>query len=332
MSILSVSAITRRTFTGLAVGGAALVAAPRIMRAAFPERTIRIMVGFGAGGTVDTIARIVAQAIGPILGQSVIIENRPGGSGSIAANAVVQAPSDGHSLLLGVFSHAVAPALMTLNYDTIKDLTAVSQVASVPLFLFASEKSPYHSVADVVAAAKAKPETVTYASGGVGSSAHLGAELFARKVGIKLVHVPYRGGAQTVQSLLSGEVELMWDTPAPTTHSFVADGKLRALAVMSNKRLSSFSDVPAIGELGYGNDLEVQAWQGVLVRSGTPAAIIDTLSHAIAKGMAHDDTKQRIAAIAVEPMATDPASFEAFFTSEVKRWTDVARAAGIEAQ
>jgi tripartite-type tricarboxylate transporter receptor subunit TctC len=326
------SVMTRRSFTGLGAGGAALLAAPRIARAAFPERTIRIMVGFGAGGTVDTIARIVAQAIGPILGQSVIVENRPGGSGSIAANAVVQAPADGHTLLFGMFSHAVAPALMKLNYDTIGDLTAVSQVASVPLFLFASETSPYHSVADVVAAAKAKPDTVTYASSGVGSSAHLGGELFARKVGIKLVHVPYRGGAQTVQSLLSSEVELMWDTPAPTTHSFVADGKLRALAVMSNKRLSSFPDVPAIGELGYGNDLEVQAWQGVLVRSGTPAAIVDTLYHAVAKGMALDDPRQRIAAMAVEPMATDPAAFEAFFTSEVKRWTEIARAAGIQAQ
>lgn len=326
------SVMTRRSFTGLGAGGAALLAAPRIARAAFPERTIRIMVGFGAGGTVDTIARIVAQAIGPILGQSVIVENRPGGSGSIAANAVVQAPADGHTLLFGLFSHAVAPALMKLNYDTIGDLTAVSQVASVPLFLFASETSPYHSVADVVAAAKAKPDTVTYASGGVGSSAHLGGELFARKLGIKLVHVPYRGGAQTVQSLLSGEVELMWDTPAPTTHSFVADGKLRALAVMSNKRLSSFPDVPAIGELGYGNDLEVQAWQGVLVRSGTPAPIVDTLYHAIAKGMALDDPRQRIAAMAVEPMATDPAAFEAFFASEVKRWTEIARAAGIQAQ
>jgi tripartite-type tricarboxylate transporter receptor subunit TctC len=326
------SAMTRRGFTGLAACGAALLAAPRIVRGAFPERTMRIMVGFSAGGTVDTIARIVAQTIGPILGQSVIVENRPGGSGSIAANAVLQAPADGHTLLFGIFSHAVAPALVTLNYDTVKDFTAVSQVASVPLFLFASEQSPYHNVADVVAAAKAKPDTVTYASGGVGSSAHLGAELFARKTGITLVHIPYRGGAPAVQSLLSGEVELMWDTPTPTTHSFVADGKLRALAVMSNKRLSSFPEVPAIGELGYGNDLEVQAWQGVLVRSGTPAAIIDTLYWAIAKGMALDDPKQRIAAMAVEPMATDPAAFEAFFASEVKRWTDVAHATGIQAQ
>jgi tripartite-type tricarboxylate transporter receptor subunit TctC len=319
-------------FAGLAAGAATLLATPRIASAAFPERTIRIMVGFGAGGTVDTIARIVAQAIGPILGQTVIVENRPGGSGSIAANAVLQAPADGHTLLFGVFSHAVAPALMKLDYDTINDFTAVSQVASVPLILFASEKSPYHSVADVVAAAKANPGTVTYASGGVGSSGHLSGELFARKTGITLVHVPYRGGSQTAQSLLAGDVELMWDTPAPATQSFVAAGKLRALAVMSNRRLPSFPDVPAIGELGYGKDLEVQAWQGVLVRSGTAPVIVDTLYNAIAKGMALDDAKGRIAAMAVEPMATDPAAFEAFFTGEVKRWTDVARAAGIQAQ
>jgi tripartite-type tricarboxylate transporter receptor subunit TctC len=325
-------AMTRRSLAGLAAGGATLLAAPRIGRADFTQATTRIMVGFSGGGTVDTVARIVAQAIGPILGENVIVENRPGGSGSIAANAVVQAPADGHTLLFGIFSHAVAPALVKLNYDTIRDLAAVSQVASVPLFVFASEQSPYHSVAELVAAAKAKPGTVTYATGGVGSSAHLGAELFARKVGIELVHVPYRGGAQTVQALLAGDVALTWDTPTPATRSFIADGKVRALAVMSNQRLPGFPDVPDIGELGYGNDLDVQAWQGVLVRSGTPAATIDTLYHAIAKGMALEDTKQRIAAMAVEPMATDPAAFEAFFTSEVKRWTDVARAAGLQAQ
>jgi tripartite-type tricarboxylate transporter receptor subunit TctC len=324
--------VTRRGFVGLAAGGATLLAAPRIGRAAFPEQTIRIMVGFAAGGTVDTIARIVAQSIAPILGGNVIVENRPGGSGSIAANAVVQAPADGHTLLFGIFSHAVAPALMKLNYDTIRDLTAVSQVATVPLFIFASEKSPYRSLADVVAAAKAKPGTVTYATGGVGSSAHLGAELFARKLGIELVHVPYRGGAQTVQALLAGDVALTWDTPTPSTRSFISDGRVRALAVMSNQRLPGFPDVAAIGELGYGSDLEVQAWQGVLVRSGTPPEIIDTLYRAIAKGMAQEDSKQRIAAMAVEPMATEPAAFEAFFTSEVKRWTEVARAAGIQAQ
>ena len=325
--------ITRRNMGRLVAGAVAgLVAAPRVSHATFPERPLRIMVGFGPGGTVDTIARILANAVGPLLGQSVIVENRPGGSASIAANVVVQGAADGHTLLFGVFSHAVAPALVHLNYDTLKDLTAVSQVASVPLFMFAAGQSAYRSVADVVNAAKAAPDTVTYASGGVGSSAHLAAELFARRAGIKLVHVPYRGGAQAVQSLLSGEVALLWDTPQPATHSFVDEGKLRALAVMSSKRLSSFPEVPAIGELGLGSDLEVQAWQGVLVRSGTPPAIVDALYRAIVQGMALPESKQRIEAMAVEPMATDPTAFEAFFRSEVVRWTEVARAAGIQAQ
>ena len=325
--------ITRRNMGRLVAGAVAgLVAAPRVSYATFPERPLRIMVGFGPGGTVDTIARILANAVGPLLGQSVIVENRPGGSASIAANVVVQGAADGHTLLFGVFSHAVAPALVHLNYDTLKDLTAVSQVASVPLFMFAAGQSAYRNVADVVNAAKAAPDTVTYASGGVGSSAHLAAELFARRAGIKLVHVPYRGGAQAVQSLLSGEVALLWDTPQPATHSFVDEGKLRALAVMSSKRLSSFPEVPAIGELGLGSDLEVQAWQGVLVRSGTPPAIVDALYRAIVQGMALPESKQRIEAMAVEPMATDPTAFEAFFRSEVVRWTEVARAAGIQAQ
>jgi tripartite-type tricarboxylate transporter receptor subunit TctC len=328
-----VRSMTRRDVARLVAGAAAgLVASPRVSHAAFPERTLRIMVGFGPGGTVDTIARILANAIGPLLGQTMIVENRPGASASIAANVVVQSAPDGHTLLFGVFSHAVAPALVRLNYDTLKDLTAVSQVASVPLFMFAAEKSAYRSVADVVDAAKAAPGTVTYASGGVGSSAHLAAELFARRAGISLVHVPYRGGGQTVQSLLSGEVALMWDTPQPGTRSFVEEGKLRALTVMSGKRLPSFPEVPAISELGLGDGLEVQAWQGVLVRSGTPPAIVDALYRAIAQGMALSETRQRIEAMAVEPLATDPAAFGAFFQSEVVRWTEVARGAGIQAQ
>jgi tripartite-type tricarboxylate transporter receptor subunit TctC len=323
---------TRRNLGTLALAAAAGLARPRSARAAFPERPLRIMVGFGPGGTVDTIARILANALGPLLGQNVVVENRPGGSASIAANAVVQSAADGHTLLFGVFSHAVAPALVRLSYDTLADLAAVSQVASVPLFMFAAGKAPYQSARDVVAAAKAAPNTVTYASGGVGSSAHMAGELFARRAGISLIHVPYRGGGQTVQSLLSGDVALMWDTPQPGTRTFVDEGKLRALAVMSTKRLAGFPEVPAIGELGIGDDLEVQAWQGVLVRAGTPPDTVETLHRAIVQAMALEETRQRILAMAVEPMATDPAAFGAFFRSEVVRWTDVARRAGIQAQ
>jgi tripartite-type tricarboxylate transporter receptor subunit TctC len=183
-----------------------------------------------------------------------------------------------------------------------------------------------------VSAAKAAPETVTYASGGVGSSAHLAAELLSRRAGIKLVHVPFRGGPPAAQAVIAGDVSLLWDTPTPATRSYLDENRLRALAVMSNKRLPNFPEVPAIGELGIGGGLEVQAWQGVLVRSGTSPETIDALYRVISMAMALPDTKNRIEGMAVEPMATDPASFNAFFRSEVMRWTEVARGAGIQAQ
>lgn len=324
--------ITRRALTVSALASCAAIALPRGARAAFPERTIKIEVGFAAGGTVDAVARVLAHGMGPILGQSVIIENRPGGSGSIAANAVITAPADGHSLLFGIFSLAVAPALTKLNYETTRDLTAVSQVASVPLFMLTTTKSPFRSVADVVAAAKAAPETITYGSGGVGSSAHLAAELFSRRAGLRLIHVPYRGSAPAMQGLVAGEVQLLWDTPTSTMQSFIQQGRLRALAVMSHKRLPTFADIPAIDEAGLGGDLEVQAWQGVLVRAGTPPAIIATLNRAVIQAMSQPEMRQRIAAIGVAPMATSPAEFDAFFKSEVARWTAVAQNAGLKAQ
>jgi tripartite-type tricarboxylate transporter receptor subunit TctC len=297
---------------------------------------LHLMVGFAAGGTVDTIARILAQTITPLLGQQVVVENRPGASASLAANAVVHAAPDGHTLLFGVFSHAVAPALMHLSYDTLADLTAISQVASVPLFMFAAGNAPFRSVADVVAAAKANPETVTYGSGGVGSSAHLAAELFARRAGVRLVHVPYRGGGPAVQSLLSGDVQILWDTPQPATRDYIMEGRLRALAVMGRARLAAYRSIPAIREAGLeaglGDDLEVQAWQGVLVRSGTPPELIIELHRAIVAAMTLPETRARVEALAVEPMATDPEAFGAFFRAEVLRWTEVARRAGITAQ
>jgi tripartite-type tricarboxylate transporter receptor subunit TctC len=324
--------ITRRRFAQLAGGGAVALLAPRIASARFPDRPIRIMVGFAPGGTVDTIARILAQALTPLLGQQVVVENRPGASASLAASAVVRSEADGHTLLFGVFSHAVAPALAHLTYDTLADLTAVSQLASVPLFMFAAGSAPFRSVADVVAAAKEKPETITYGSGGVGSSAHLAGELFARRAGVRLVHVPYRGGGPAVQSLLAGDVQILWDTPQPATRSFIDEGKVRALTVMGRTRLAAYPEIAAIGEAGLGDDLEVQAWQGVLVKSGTPDDVIAQLHRAIVAAMTAPETRGRIEALAVEPMATDPAVFGNFFRAEVLRWTEVARRAGITAQ
>ena len=245
---------------------------------------------------------------------------------------MVNAEPDGHTLLFGVFSHAVAPALVRLTYDTLNDLTAVSQVARVPLFMFAAGASPFRSVADVLAAARVSPTSVTYASGGVGSAPHLAAELFARRAGVGLLHVPFRGGVPAVQSLLAGDVNLLWDTPQPATRAYIDEGRLRALCVMADKRLSAYSDIPAVREIGLGDGLEVQAWQGVLVRAGTPPALIDKLYGAIAHAMAMRETRERIEALAVEPVATEPKAFGAFFRGEVARWTEIARSAGITAQ
>ncbi|MGD9767736.1 MAG: Bug family tripartite tricarboxylate transporter substrate binding protein, partial [Pseudolabrys sp.] len=262
----------------------------------------------------------------------VVIENKPGGSGSIAGNATMAAPADGYTMLIGTFSAAVAPALAKLSYDPTRDLTAVAQIATVPLFIVTTGHSRFMSVADVIAAAKAAPDTITFASAGAGSAGHMAAELFARQTGIKLIHVPFRGAAPAMQALVAEQVQLLFDTPTTTLRELVGQGKLRALAAMSRKREPVLPDVPAIGEMSLGGDLDVQAWQGVLVRTGTPKEVIATLNKAIVEAMRQPDTRQRVAAVGVEPMATSAAAFDAFFKAEVARWTDVARRAGISAQ
>jgi len=322
--------VTRRLV--VASAAAAILGGRPRAAPAFPDRTVRILAPFAAGGTVDTVARILADALATILGRQVIVENKPGGSGSIAATATVVADADGHTLLFGIFALAVAPALARLDYDTLADLAAVSQVASVPLFMFASPRTRFDTVAGAVAAARAAPRALSYATGGTGSSGHMAAELFARRAGVTLTHVPYRGSAAAIASVIAGDEDLLWDTPNPATADFVASGRLKALAVMTPARLPAWRDIPAISEAGLGGDLEVQAWQGILVRSGTPAPVIAALYTAIAAAMGRPDTRARIAALSVEPMATPPAAFAAFFASEVRRWTEAAGRAGLGAQ
>lgn len=324
--------ISRRSLiVSAAVAGGAMTL-PRHAHAAFPDRPLRMLAGFAAGGTVDSVVRVLASSMGPILGQQVVIENKPGGSGSIAGNATMAAPADGYTMLIGTFSAAVAPALAKLPYDPTRDLTAVSQIATVPLFIVTTGHSRFMSVADVIAAGKAAPDTITFASAGAGSAGHMAAELFARQTGIKLIHVPFRGAAPAMQALVAEQVQLLFDTPTTTLRELVGQGKLRALAAMSRKREAVLPDIPAIGEMSLGGDLDVQAWQGVLVRAGTPKEIIATLNKAIVEAMQQPDTRQRIAAVGVEPTSSSPEAFDAFFKAEVARWTDVARRAGISAQ
>jgi tripartite-type tricarboxylate transporter receptor subunit TctC len=314
--------------------GAALGLGPlaRPALAAFPDRPLRMMVGFGPGGTVDTMARLTGDGMGRLLGQPVVVENRPGASNTLAAEAVIRAPADGTTMLAGVFSHAVAPALLRLNFDMLTDLTGVTQLVRTPVFLFAAPNAPFSTVPELVAAAKAAPGTITFASGGVGSSAHLAPELLQRRAGITLTHVPYRGGGDAFQALLAGHVNLLCDTPQSATRQLLDERKMKALAVMTPQRLPRYPEIPTIGEAGLGEGLEVQAWQGVLVRAGTPRESIDILSNAIRETLATPEAQARMANLGVEPAAAGPDAYTTFFRSEVRRWTQVARDIGLTAQ
>ncbi len=327
---MSIRLPRRALLAGGAALGAGVTAHPA--RAAFPDRPLRMIVGFGPGGTVDTMARLAADGMSRLLGQPVIVENRPGASNTIAAEAVVRAPADGTTMLAGVFSHAVAPALVRLNYDTLTDLTGVTQLVRTPVFLFAAPNAPFSTVQELVAAAKAAPGTITFASGGVGSSAHLAPELLQRRVGISLTHVPYRGGGEAFQALLAGHVNLVCDTPQSSTRQLLDEGKMKALAVMTPARLPRYPEIPTIGEAGLGEGLEVQAWQGVLVRSGTSPEAIDILYRAIGQALATPEAQARMTALGVEPAIQGPAAYTSFFRSEVRRWTQVAREIGLTVQ
>ena len=262
--------ISRRSLTLSAMAAAVVTGLPRGASAAFPERTLRIEVGFAAGGTVDAVARVLAHGMEPILGQSVIIENRPGGSGSIAANAaIVGAGGRAYCCCSGYFSLAVAPALVKLNYDTTRDLTAVSQVASVPLFMLTTTKSPFRSGCrrGRGGEGRARDDHLRFRRcrlvgphGGrtVRASCRHPAHPCAR-----IAAAPRRCRAWS-----PARCSLLWDTPTSTMQNFIQQGQLRALAVMSHKHACrTLPNIPAIDEAGLGGDLEVQAWQGVLVKA-----------------------------------------------------------------
>ena len=241
---MSIRLPRRTVLASTAALGAGTLARPA--RAAFPDRPLRMILGFGPGGTVDTMARLTADGMARTLGQPVVVENRPGASNTIAAEAVVRAPADGTTMLAGVFSHAVAPALVRLNYDTLTDLTGVTQLVHTPVFMFAAPNAPFSTVQELVAFAKASPGSVTFASGGVGSSAHLALELLQRRVGVSMTHVPYRGGGEAFQALLAGVVNLICDTPQSATRQLLDEGRMKALAVMTPARLPRYPEIPTI--------------------------------------------------------------------------------------
>jgi tripartite-type tricarboxylate transporter receptor subunit TctC len=298
----------------------------------YPERMIRIVVPFTAGGPVDIVARLVAQRMALSLKQNVIVENRVGGGGVIGAKAVANAEPDGYTLLAGnVSTLAVLPAVTrNRDYDPARNFVAVAKVSDSPELLVVDPAFPARSVGDLVARAKANPGKFNYGSSGYGNVTHLVAEWFKAKTGTDIVHVPYKGLSDTVTGLIGHQVIMAFGAIEGAL-PLVADGRLRALAVTSASRFPLVPDLPTMIESGV-DGFVVTSFEGVVAPAGTPAAIVARLNAAINEAVASPDIRARFAALGLEPSTGSPQEFARFFAAETRKWANVVATAGIAAE
>jgi tripartite-type tricarboxylate transporter receptor subunit TctC len=319
---------TRRAFLGAA--GLSPFAA-RLAHAAdgdWPTRPIRLIVPFSAGGTVDVTARLAAVQLGRALGSPVVVDNLPGAGGVIASGRVATSPPDGYTLLFTTPNHTINPALFPrLPFDTEKDFAPVALVAEIPELLVASSGQPFRDFPGFVAYAKAHPGALDYGSAGNGTLPHVTMELLLQRLKIKVTHVPYKGAAPALNDLIAGQLAVKMDTIA-TASPHVRSGRLRALAIASARRSALMPDVPTIAELGLAG-YEGILWMGILAPAGTPRAIVDRLSGAIARFQDDAAYMAQSRDAGVDPVRSDPAGFAKRIHAELGQWADVVRASHI---
>ncbi len=305
---------------------AAQTAAP--LAGNYPNRPVRFIIAQLPGGNADIIGRALAEGFVETLGQQFVIDNRGGASGIIATEMVVRAAPDGHTLLLVGSAFGVNPAVTRkLPYEPLRDLAAISLVATAPNLLVVGPSLPIKSVAELIAAAKAKPGQLTFGSSAPLGSPHLAGELFKMMTGTDLSHVPYKGAAAALIDVISGRISMSFAS-MPSAMVHVRSGRLRGIAVTSLKRSKTLADVPTIAESGLPG-FETAAWQGFLAPAGTPPNIIATLNAATVKSMQRPIMKERLAADGAEAVASSPREFSAYARNEIAKWTKVVRAAGI---
>ena len=298
--------------------------------AAYPERSIRLVVPFATGGTSEIIARSIANSLSTSLGQSVYVDNKPGGAGNIAMEEVKRAKPDGYTLMLGhVGTLAVNPALFgkKLPYDPNTDFAPVTLVAKVPNVIAVSEKSPNKTLADFVADAKKKPGKINYGSAGNGSAGHLAMEYFSAEAGIDLVHVPYKGSGPMLTDLIGGQTQATFNG-LPSLIGQIKGSTLRPLAVGSAERSKVIPNVPTISESGY-KGFETSQWYGIIVHAGTPQPIIDRLQKEIVKGLRSKEDSKRMLDDGAVLVGDTPAQFGTFIKAEQARWAKVVEKAKI---
>jgi len=317
--------LTRR---GLLATAALLPAAT--LAQAWPERPLRFVVPAAPGaGILDIMTRLLSQHLTARLGQQIVVDNKPGAGNNLGAEFVARAPADGYTLLMSNTSLTVSPHLYArLGYDPMGDLVPVTQVNSAPLMVVLHPSVKASSVAELIALAKANPGKLNYGSGGIGSTPYLATELFKSMTGIDVVHVPYKGGAPALADLVAGQIAFMIEN-VPGTMPFVKDGKLRALAITSQKRSPLAPDLPTVAEAGVPG-YEMIGWNGVFVAKGTPPAIVERLAREIAAVLALPEVQAQFVKLGAEPVGSTPPQFAAFFRAEAERWARILKERGIK--
>jgi tripartite-type tricarboxylate transporter receptor subunit TctC len=297
----------------------------------WPSKPIRMVVPFTPGSGTDIIARTVGDAMSKSLGQPIIIENKPGAGGSIGAAQVARSEADGYTVLIHSSGHALNPAIYTnLSYDTLKDLSGITPLAALPNVMVVPPQRGWKTVADALAAARAKPGSLNYASAGQGSATHLNAEKFKLQAGIEAVHIPFKGTPEAINEVIGGRIDWFF-SPLASALGLIKDGKLQALAVSTPNRAPTLPQVPTTVEAGVPGS-EYIFWVGMLVPSATPAALQKRLHEEVAKALANADVKEKMAKLGADPFLLSSESFNTFIRAEVEAAAKIAKAAGLKAQ
>jgi tripartite-type tricarboxylate transporter receptor subunit TctC len=308
---------------------AATAAAPALAQATYPSKPITIVVPASPGGAIDITARLVGAKLTAAWGQPVNIENKTGVAGMLGSDMVAKAAPDGYTLALVASSHAINPSLYKkLPFDTVKGFEPVVQTHVVPLALVVSPTLPVKTVAELIAYGKANPTGLSFASSGTGGAPHMSGELFKAMAGIDMLHVPYKGSTLAHPDLMSGRVQVMFDTLA-AIGSQIKGGGVRALAVTTAKRASSFPDLPTISEAGL-KGYDTSTWGGILAPAGTPKDVVNKLNAEVNKILASPDVREKLAVASIEPAGGTPAQFVQFINAEMARWAKVATTAGVQ--